>query len=459
MSKTVKLEDVVSMGQVFGTIQDEINLVRGNVTIETALMLARMCVKRAALPGIAALVTQDIQDMYDMHVMLYGELPEDARLYQIEPWVAPLEQEFMNYMDEYRSVLSSHWLGTTDTKTPRYDKEIEVIANNFAEEVYKNITYIHDNEDPREKTDAQVLSAVGILRPHIEALIVNRKPVEKPEAKEEVKDMQYNLQEVITALHEYTGMMGVIGKPLHDLLDNAADEDTGLAYSGLHALGLPQEPGNVFVMRDIKAKHGMAAFTKMVESGQAVAQVAPPPALAKVFDPNNPQEGDITKTADGKDIIFQNGAWAFYTVPVATLPEPAPPAPLPPPTEPVAQYAEAVDGASGKAIRRLLPDGAWEFVPEAPATPAAAPVATPPAAPTVTAGNIPAMALKAVKEYTSMKGEDLGGGLGVSRATFDNYAKGKVVLPATEEHKAFLLKVIDDHISNLTVARNQVASS
>ena len=424
------LAAVVDVADAVMNIAAALDAKPGVISTDIAMMIARDCVKSIALKNLALLVQDDVQMLYDMHVVEYGEIDSRAKLYEVETWVVQLEANWLEFIDNYAGVLSAHWLGTADTKTPRSQAEVLGVCSSFAEEVYKNITYIHDHDNPREKTDAQVLSAVGILRDHIETLLAGRKATVEPQKEEVPTMMNYDLKQVVQLLHDHASMMGYTGPTLLSILDNACDADNGLAASGMAALGMDTGEATLWVMRDAARRYGLEHFAVMVENNSpAAAQEAPPaaatpaPALQPTF-----------------------------------APPPAPAAPAPP-AVPVAQY-EFATASDGKAIRRLQAGGDWEYVPDAPAPAAPKPVAAATAQATQQqAGNIPAEALDAIKRFTGIKGEDLGSGLGVSRATFDNYCKGKgAKLQATEANKTFLLKVADEHLAALQYARNAIAS-
>lgn len=435
--------------------------------IDMALMIARQCVKETALKNIAALIEGEVQMLYDMHVAELGELPVGAKLFQIETWVEKLEANWLALVDEYGSVLSAHWLGTADTKTPRSAAEVQGVCASFASEVYKNITYVHDKELPREKTDVELLADIGITREHVDTLIRNRQHDINHNARhatEEVQDMKYELKAAIELLNANATMLGLTGAALHDIIDNASDADDGLSNSGLTQLGMPTDAPTRWVMRDIKQHYGVEHFAIMVETGNYAPRQDQPPA-AETTD-----QYEYATAGDGKPIRkLAGGQWEYYE-PVASVAAAPAPAPLPPPAVPVAQY-EFATASDGKTIRRLQSGGDWEYytplnpdpvqpapAPKRPSERAMEAVADAKAADV--AGTIPAEALKAIKDFTSLKGEDLGGGLGVSRATFDNYTKGKgAKLQATEANKAFLLKHVDEHIASLQFARNAIASA
>lgn len=453
---TIKLADVADFVDVMLATEAALASKPMIAHIDMALMVARQCVKDTALKKIADMVRPNVAMLYDMHILERGELPVGAKLFQIETWVEQLETNWLAFIDDYAPVLSAHWLGTADTKTPRSLAEVQSVCESFANEVYRNITYVHDKEMPREKTDVELLADIGIAREHIDTLIRNRRPLETTIKTEEVTDMiKYELKAAIELLHGNAAMMGLTGSALHDIVDNASDADDGLANSGLTQLGMPADANTRWVMRDIKNHYGVEHFAVMVETGNYAPRQDQPPAVEAA------DQYEYATAGDGKPIRkLAGGQWEYYTPDPAPVAAPAPPAPAPVAAAPapVAQYEFATAG-DGKAIRRLQDGGQWEYytpdpviMPSQPAPPAVAPVSD--------AGTIPAAALKAIKDFTSLKGEDLGTGLGVSRATFDNYAKGKgAKLQATEAHKAFLLKHVDEHIAALQFARNSIASA
>ena len=359
-------------------------------TIETAVIVARNIAASMAEEKIAASVEPDIQDLYDMHVMTHGEFPKGARTFQVEGWLEPLEDQISTYFDNRAENLSASWLGVVDNKTPRDQAGVQKLAQEYAKEVYKNLTYLHDKENGREKTAAQVLSSVGIVREDLMHLVDatrNKQTFQQPEKVEPMAPVYYN--ELIAELHGTSQVLGLSGKALYDTVDNASD-DPVLAASALSALMIVGRPEVNVALVTLRKSIGLDALFKLVAEGGTVT----------------PVQSATQSDADAMAAMM-GGAAPSETDALAAMMGGAAPAPAPAPTATASKRGN-------KAAAATVSE----------------------------ASVIPGALLASLRDATGMKSEDLGAVIGTSRATFDNYCKGKGKLFASADVKSSLLEIV-----------------
>lgn len=390
----MKLDELVPVADALAATVAKIGELGGVKSVDNAMIMAREAVVGIAKRNLAQSIRDEMQDIYDTHVMIHGELPENARTFQVMPWIEPFEEQLQNYFDGYSALhpgtLSASWLGTVDNITPRRADDVVALANSFANEVYKNLIHYWDEQADalKEKTAAQVLSAVGIVRADIEQLIG-----QQTETIKEIPAMpkvEYDLKEMIEAMHDYVSMTGTTGKRLEQTVENATDSDANIAYASLAALGMT--PDAAHNLRDIRKRYGVEHLCVMIENNTYAARQDAPP------------EEEI-------DLSQFTAASSFTTTVAAPPPE----------TRGRKPKTDVLDNR--------ITDG----------------------------GTIPPTALKVIKEFTGLKGEDIGVALGVSRATFDNYVKGKGPrLHATNANKDYLLGVLDERLTALAQAKQEI---
>lgn len=388
------------------TLQDYVN--SGNVmsrvmanapypSIEVALISARGFVAEEATGNLALSVLGDVQAMYDMHCMFKGELADGARTFQVAEWSEQLEEKVTAYFDNRREVLSSSWLGTVDAKSPRNQKGVERIASEYAKEAYKNLTYIHDKDNGKEKTAAQVLSAVGITRGDLEPYVHVASPatIQTPE-KENSAMQTIDVTPLIYELHTNAAMLSLTGKALHNVIDNASDDDMGLAASGFTAL---------MVFGNVSEKHSLLTMYRRTYGLEALVK--------SVADNTNMQFMYTDKPADLSAFIGGSSS------------------------------SQAVDESA--ALAAMM------------GTTPVVMVGAPPKATRAKRANVPgdesgvisAELLAGIRDATGVKSEELGALIGVSRATFDNYCKGKGKLYINDAVVGALIELVDSRVTML----------
>lgn len=386
-------------------------------SLDIALVTARSLTERMALDKLRTTVLPIIQNMYQFHCLCYGELAKDARLYQRETWIGPLETVVEQYFDNMRDMLSISWLGSIDRLVPKDQAGVEKFATEFAKEAYAVMTWLADADEDGEvkgkaKTPAQLLSSIGIVRADLESYVDIRAPAHNYVEKEVI--MPYDINALISEIYSNCQLYAIAGKSLHDLLDSASDSDAGLGASGLAGLSVQERHAEKHAaLKALRAEVGFETMAHMIENGLTR------PSAAPVNTPAAP-------------VLALDLAAFGIGAPVA-------PAPVT-----VAPVAPAVDLSA-------FTGGALQPPPATATPPVAQPVLSAPAPlPPAAAGPlIDGGMLTALRDVTGVKSDDLGKLVGVSRATFDNYCKGKGKLHATPANKEALAKFVQVRLDAL----------
>jgi hypothetical protein len=362
--------------------------------IDVALNHVSALVGIEAKRNLSAFVEDDVHNLYNIHVMTYGELPPGARAFQVEPWSEPLEEQITNYFDapDKREHLSASWLGTVDAKSPRNEAGVKKLAEDYAAEVYRNMTFLHNEGDRREKSPAQILSAVGITRAMLEPYVGSAQTIQT--TSEEPRNM-YTSEQLIGELHANAQMLGFAPNDIRQMLDNACDDDAGLGASGL---------AGFMIGDDVAGKHAQLAMWKR-QYGFAML-------LAAVQ--SNGQLEAATMLPVAPEPVDENAELLAMMGGIAT--------PAPVPVVFTQQDAPIVELGAGPATGKRTPKTST---------------------PVAEAGLIPPAMLESIQSATGMKSEELGALIGISRATFDNYKKGKGKLYASPDTKAALISLLD----------------
>jgi hypothetical protein len=208
--------------------------------IQAAQAIARDAVKRHALAKMVDYVSVDLQTIYDDHAAMYGTGAPEWTREDWDEWEEPIIEALEAYFDGLpRELTSVTFRNTLDRRAPREAKAVVSLARDFAEEAWKCLTTHHnkENEDEygKEKTAAQILSSVGVTTPDLQGLLDAF--TEAPQPTKEPTTM-YDTEKLLAEIREGAAMLGILDddKQLTFALDNASDDDDGVASSGFNAL-------------------------------------------------------------------------------------------------------------------------------------------------------------------------------------------------------------------------------
>lgn len=372
-----------------------------------AMTMARNIAQQRALDLLMALVDIPLAEAYAMYVLTNGEHADCVDRNARDNWEAGIDDVVEAVFAPYEKNLSGDWLGrnTIDTRLHEAVDEHNKLVKSFADEVWKclvNVIVDDETEGKRveELSTAKILSAVGVVRDDVETLLKERP---EPTVQMEQAHIMSNLNEVLTKIKEFTEMAGMDEKNIVACLENAIDDDDGLASGGIQALG-----GD---MADVEP---LRMFAMQCE-GESPAD--------DLYDLMN---GNVSETlvAPAEDDAAELAAMSGNAAPQSPAGAPT----LPPP----------VQNAGAPPKRRTSRSKAEAGMP--------------------TPGAVPARAFELIREHVKVKDEDVGSMLGVSRQTFINYTKGKPVLVPSPEQKAALTGLIDTALKGLQEARTLITA-
>jgi len=221
------------------------NQVTSKLNPVVGMTIARTIVQEQAENTIMAMVEIPLREAYDMYVLTNGEHDDAGE--DRDNWEAGLDDVVENLFLPYEKMVSADWFGRSVIDTRLNERPqtgpdaIRRLTLSFAHEVWHNLTHVlqDDGEGSKETvelTTAKILSAVGIVRADIEALIA-----EQPETQPKEQLMTKAMEAVTEDLKGYIELSGMSQPDAVALLENAIDSDDGLALSGISQLGGTKE--------------------------------------------------------------------------------------------------------------------------------------------------------------------------------------------------------------------------
>lgn len=376
---------------------------KGTLAVPVAMTVCRGVAEQIAVNNIRALVEPQIQDAYDLYVMVNGEHASVTGTARDE-WEAGMDDVIEAVLLPYERCVSADWFGRNviDTRLHQAveagaDSEVTRLAKGLAKDAWRVL--IHDmDHDPDEGgtpvlSTAKILSAIGIVASDLQEVLADR-PAPTPEDVQHAKERTMaQLADTLTKIHDYLAMTG--SDPLSAVahIENALDSDAGLAISGIKQLA-----GSLATMADVEP---LQAYGKQLGDGAVDAIVD---MLTEGPDNNwGLEEAANNDGADETDTeAAELAAMMGDAVPSAPI-LPSPPSFGPPP------------GIAAPRAHIAIP------IPDK----------------TIT-GAIPAAAFALIRQYVNAKDDDIASGIGVSRQTFINYGKKSTFVPSPDA-KAFLL--------------------
>lgn len=395
---------------VLAAIRDEIAMERGRPDVRYLMTMGDKIVKARLNKYAYDIIFPKLETVYTMYTLMNGSYPEEfeksVRAFQraqADEWSSGLDDQIEKVFDEYNGIVSADFIGEHCAGNRLWEKDaIPALAGAFAKDAVRIATWHVGNDHGGPKTPAQVMSSVGLVeRDFLDMLNTRIEPTEK-----EVEQHQMNsLADAVSRIHTVTSMMGMVGATLKANVDNASDDDEGLATGFVKLIG--GEIGDIPALRTARKQIGLDGLCTLIESGEY-----------------------------GK---MSEDAW-----PAAPLP----PVPAVPPTPPAAQTNGAVDLSM------------FGLPPMPLATPANTPMTVaetqpvPPEAPKKRSRRkeaednpqaLPPRLLVILEQFTGLNAQELGEIFGCARQSFVNYAKGKGILVPTPEQRAQLRGVLEQH--------------
>lgn len=373
--------------------------------------LAMDIARKRALTYFHGVVYNGLLQAYQRFTLVNGPRPATEPL--SDEWDSGLDDELYAVFEDFAHIVSANWLGTATDITPTSEQAINTLADSFAAECWKQLTY--------QRTTNQTLSAVGIVLDDLQAIVLAQAELE-PE-----KPMSLN------AIFNKIILNFVEENELEALLDNASDTDAGLQASGAAGLGITLD--EAAQLAAVRAEGGsvIEGWMHMINTGVLLPVDTDAPAPAASVPPPPPPSHPLEIPAS---LVRSPPVVPPPPVAAGTVPPPPPPnggtVPPPPPAvnaPPITTTGAPAPAKSGRKPK--APDG-------------------PPA------GHVPASALVAIKAASGLKDEDFAVKLGVSRPTFNNYLRGKGFCVPTADQRAQMLSLVDSKLAELQEARKSL---
>lgn len=353
--------------------------------------------RNRATEAAAALIGPPLRAAYAQFLTLNNERPSTT--FEADEWDSALDDEIMHALEPYANALSASWLNeaTVDTRL-HLDNEIDKLIASFGKEVWRQLTF-------KKETTAKTLSALGFGENDINAFLASYVARPEPTVLELEPDM--NLNAVINKIMLHTGASGMPVAVFAAVIDGN-DE-------GIEAYGIDADDAETIRM----ASYGgytpdwMAERTTdgvvLDEADDATPGAALPndpsglAAEAVVDELTIPHALDVANNPNAPANIA-NGKGAPASAPPAIQTGDAPPPP-----------------ATGRKKKDTTP---------------------PP-------GALAKETLQAIRDKAGVKDDDAATLLGFSRATYNNYVKGKAAFVPNDEQRDKLTNLVRDKANAL----------
>lgn len=384
--------------------------------VANARVAAAMCrdvIETIAKVELRHMIMPVVREAYDMYVLVNGEFDALTVPRERDEWASGIDDAIENAMLPYEKMVTADWFGrhVIDTRLhvpvkPGQGAELDRFVSSFADNAWDMLVkYMDKKPDGKVEMETmstlEIMAAVGVSQSDIETDAMTTNP--QPEQQEEQPVSQEpvpTFAETAQRIREYVELSGIEAAQIPALLDNAVDDDDGLALSGLSMLGCTLPDREPLQMQAMTVGGGQALYDAILKEPV-------------------PYEGD---------------AQAFAPVQTA-----APAAPvLPPPVAPATPAAPVIQNAGTPA----------------PAKPRGKKASGEPVA-----GSIPPQAFMLLRDHLKRKDEDVAASIGMSRQTLINYSKptSKAHFVPDDTQRKALVDMIDNSVTALLEARAQIA--
>ncbi len=367
--------------------------------------------KRVCLAEASAILLPEVQTWYKEFVADNGERPETDH----SDWDDALDDGVMALLEPFAATLSASWLNEISTDARLWlPGEDERLANKFAEEIWKQLTW--------QRSNNQILAGVGIVADDLATYGVLASEPEPPQ------EPRYTATMINPILNR---IMLSFPDPaqLKDDFELATDSDDGLALSAATRLGIGM--AEVAVMRQARQRGAkIDAWVNAINAGNTLAD-------DKVYvDLSGKPEPDLGPELPTSLVRLPQAANALPPPPPPPSGSPAsasaPPPPPPPPPPPAGATAAGAGAApptnTGRGGKRQKAG------------------AEPPV------GHVPVDVLKSIKDYAGLKDEDMANVMGISRPTLANIVKGKGHYVPADDRRRALHDLLVKHATELQKA-------
>lgn len=399
-----------------------------NVSIPAAMAVARKIAMARAEAALVAIIHPVILDTYETYEIINGEFTDCATRFAADEWEAGLDDAMEKALTPYEKWVTASWFGIVVTDVnihkPKSANEpadptvaMQELAHGFAKDAWKVYTHYYDKEEDavKEKTTAQILSAIGLVGPDIEAALAARPQPTAEETAQTEEHEAMTLNSVMNKLHAALTHGGAVDLPtekqLLPLFENATDDDDGIAASGIKGLGGDMADVEVLRLYAMGSAEPADELTAMLLEAPYDSETGAPQQIEAVATSSEADElaalmgGAVGFTASGVPVIETD-----------FLPPPPP---------------DMSPGAVNRITIGAPPSGSK------PPVTGKAPVD----------GEVDPRVFQLMKAHIKEKDEDVGKMLGVSRQTYINYGKtsAKAKYVPTEDQRAVLRELLVRH--------------
>lgn len=368
-------------------------------------MFEAMCereLKRKYLAMVRSDVLFYLKEALDLHIIQHGER-EACPADDLETWDDALDDATFDALKAC-GTFSSSFTGAASVDTRLHDNdELEALATSAAEDAWKVASFNPDIKQPRTLTPREMLDILGVTRSMVEAYVGQH----VAPTIEEVKEYKMvNRQVTLTKLHYAKPLYAGSEDDYKFDLEQAFDTDDGLASASLERIGCDQSDRQNIADWLAEMSYDMDVACSLIEEER---NALTPTQVAELG-------GDAIGTAlmSGDDQLASDLIDA-ETAAEDSADEEAELAALMGGVVADVQVVSGAAPAPTKASRKAA-KGAADADPNVIAAPL----------------------LSRLKDSLGEKDEVLATGCGMSRATFNNYVKGKGVFVASDGQFNFL---------------------
>lgn len=271
-------------------------------TLEAVLTAIVKVVERRSIAGAAELVRDDLEELYEMHVLMFGERPLEGDDTQAD-WDSSLDDKVEELFKPYADILSNDWMAVNTIDT-RLDVEgaFDKAATSFGKEVHKQLCWQAGEAvtgGGKMKSPAQILASAGITTSAVLGKFADRistaeggnRTADAP-APEPTPSDTPELDAVMDAVFERVGIDYDVGATREEL-ELALDDDEVLAMGAAQRIGITDEQG-VNALQMFSLNEGAQALDKLMSmlADRSLAAKDPKPKPARATPAKRASELD-----------------------------------------------------------------------------------------------------------------------------------------------------------------------
>lgn len=344
-------------------------------------------IERQFVDKLAGEVETLIGEAYETFVLLNGD---HADAENKDEWESAQDDMVEETIEPYTAILSADWLArNTIASSLHLDGGVEKFSTSLAKDYYKQLTY--------GKTPAKIMSSAGLTQDQVESRLDDHLNATEQETEQMAQQENIELEDVIAKIAAYVGKDYDV-MTVYDDFDQASDDDEILSAGAAARLGITEEDAAVLQgVRVVQGDDAIDSFDALLKAQFTKGKKKP---AAK---PKKEEQADEDETDDTDST------------------KPAPPAARKPA---VKRSPAAAKAAAAKPAKKQAKDSAE------------------------IEGQLDPVILTILKD-SGASDVDMAKGVGVSRATFNNYVNGKNAFVPDADQYAFIRTQFVDRINRL----------